>query len=108
MGLLIQLFNAVLTYPILNVLLALDYVLGDFALAIIILTCIIFLITFPFMRRQLKMNRAKLELQPQIDEINRRYANDPLARVEAQQALLKQHGLSPTSSLGSTIVQTLM
>lgn len=108
MGLLIQLFNAALTYPIVNVLLALDHVLDDFALAIIILTCIIFLITFPFMRRQLKMNRAKQALQPQIDEINRRYANDPLARAEAQQTLLKQHGLSPASSLGPTIIQTFM
>lgn len=105
MDLIVHLFNTLFTYPILNALMELYHLLGDFGLSIVALTGIVFLLTFPFTWKQLQLARATQSLQPQMAEINRRHANDPLARTKAQQVLYKEHSISLTSSLGPLLIQ---
>ncbi len=102
------LFQLMFTYPILNALMELYHLLGDFGLSIIVLTCIVYLVTFPFMRQQRKIARAKLALQPQIAEINKIHVNDPLAGAAAQQALYKEHGIPLLPSLLPMIIRGLI
>ncbi len=108
MSLIGQLFSTTLIYPILNGLMALYHLLGDFGLAVIILTVIAFLVMLPFLHRQTKALKAQQALQPEIEAIKRRYPNDPAARLMAQQQLYKERGISLMPPIIPMIVQGLI
>ena len=98
------LFNLIFTYPIFNVLMLLDRLIGDFGLSIIVLTLAVKLILFPLTLKQLKSMKATQALQPQMQEINKKY-KDQRARAEAMQALYKEYGMNP---LGGTCLPLLI
>ncbi len=70
-------------------------IIGDFGLAIIVLTLVIKLILFPLTLKQLKSMKATQALQPQMAEIRKKYAKDQLAQSRAMQDLYKEYGISP-------------
>ncbi len=88
-------FNIIFTFPIFNVLMVLDRIIGDFGLSIIILTLVVKLILFPLTLKQLKSMKATQALQPQMAEIRKKYAKDQLAQSRAMQDLYKEYGISP-------------
>ncbi len=108
MSLLIQLFNTLVTYPILNVLLTLYHLIGSFGLAIIILTAIVFVLTLPLMRRQTRVLKAQQSLQPEIDAIKRKYPGDLAAQTAARQQLFKEHNIPLMPPLTPSIVQGIV
>lgn len=108
MSLLIQLFNTIFAYPIVNVLLSLYHLIGDFGLTIIILTAIVFVLTLPLMRRQTKVLKAQQALQPEIEAIKRRYPGDLAAQTTARQQLFKEHNIPLMPPFIPTLVQTLV
>ena len=57
-------FNIIFTYPIFNILMLLNYLVGDFALSIILLTVIIRLALFPLTLKQLRSTKAMQSIQP--------------------------------------------
>jgi YidC/Oxa1 family membrane protein insertase len=89
------LFNLIFTYPIFNLLMVLERLIGDFGLAIIVLTLIVKLILFPLTLKQLKSMKATQALQPQIAEIKKKHPKDQKAQMEATQALYKEYGMNP-------------
>ena len=95
MGQIGYLFNIIFTYPIFNLLMVLDRIIGDFGLAIIVLILIVKLILFPLTLKQLKSMKATQALQPQLAEIKKKYAKDQRAQMEATQALYKEYGMNP-------------
>ena len=97
MGQIGYLFNIIFTYPIFNLLMVLDRLVGDFGLAIIILTLIVRLILFPLTLKQLKSMKATQALQPQLAEIKKKYAKDQRAQMDATQALYKEYGMNPVA-----------
>lgn len=105
MSLLSYFFNSIFTYPILNALMLLYHLFGDFGLSIIILTIIIYLLLLPLTRRQLKSTKAMLALQPELAEIRKQHAEDRRAQAAATQALYKQHAITPTSPYLPLLVQ---
>src|SRR2546428_277542 len=72
----------------------LDRLVGDFGLAIIILTLVVKLLLFPLTLKQLKSMKATQALQPQMAEIRKKY-KDQRAQAEAMQALYKEYGMNP-------------
>ena len=108
MSLLGQIFNDALTYPIFNGLMALYHLVGDFGLAIIILTVIVFLLMLPFLHRQTKVLKAQQALQPEVAALKRKYPNDRVAQTNAQQQLFKEHGVPLVPPLIPIIVQSLI
>jgi YidC/Oxa1 family membrane protein insertase len=108
MNLLGQLFNIALTYPILNGLLALYHLLGDFGFAVIMLTVIAFLLMLPFLHRQTKALKAQQALQPEIEAIKRSHPNDRLAQTAAQQQLFKERGVPLMPPIIPMLVQGLI
>jgi YidC/Oxa1 family membrane protein insertase len=108
MSLILQLFNTVIAYPIVNILLSLYHLIGDFGLTIVILTAIVFVLTLPLMRRQTKVLKAQQALQPEIEAIKRRYPNDIAAQTTARQELFKEHNIPLMPPVIPTIVQTLV
>jgi YidC/Oxa1 family membrane protein insertase len=95
------LFHYVFYLPIFNVLMllyagvhAVAPGLPAFAIAIFFLTVLVRLCLFPLTRKQLQSSRAMQALQPQMQELQRRYKNNPQELMAAQRALYQEHGVS--------------
>ena len=98
-------FNLIITFPILNVLMLLYYIVGDFALAIILLTIVIRLIMFPLTLKQLKSTKAMQQIQPLIADVKKQYPKDQRAQLEATQAIYKEYGINPAAGCLPLLVQ---
>lgn len=105
MNFFVNFFNTVFTYPIFNGLMMLYFLLGDFGLAIVVLTCIISLFLLPLTLRQLRFAKAARALQPQIAALRQQYATDRRAQNHAIQVLYQQHSIHPSSSFLSLLIQ---
>ena len=76
------LWDNVLVNPMSNGLIALDRMFfGNFGLAIIAFTVIMRIVTFPLTMRQLRSTRLMSELQPKMQEIQKKH-KDPKRRNE--------------------------
>lgn len=98
-------FYIIFTQPILNVLMLLDHVLGDFGLAIILMTIIIRLILYPLMRKQLSSTKRMQEVQPLIADVKKQYPKDQRAQLEATQAIYKEYGINPAAGCLPLLIQ---
>jgi YidC/Oxa1 family membrane protein insertase len=100
-----DLFNHIFTYPIFNVLMLLYHVFGDFGLSIIVMTVIIRLVLFPLTLAQLRSMKATQAIQPQVQELNKKYEKDPRAKQEALMALYKETGVNPMAGCLPLLIQ---
>ena len=100
-----SLFQDVFTQPIFNALMLLYRLFGDFGLSIVVLTLIIKLILFPLTLQQLKSTKANQALQPQMQEIKRKYAKDQQGQAMAMQALYKEYGINPLAGCLPLLIQ---
>lgn len=105
MGEIGYIFNLIFTFPILNALMVLYHLFGDFGLSIVILTLIIKLVLFPLTLKQLKSMKAQQALQPQIAEIRKKYGKDQQAMLAQTQALYKEYGVNPVAGCLPLLVQ---
>ena len=78
-----------------------DYLFGNYALAIILLTVLVRLSMFPLSRKQVQSAQKMQELQPEIKRIAEKYKKDMEKRTKAQQELFKKHNYNP---LGGCLV----
>jgi YidC/Oxa1 family membrane protein insertase len=100
-----DIFNLVLLNPMVNFLVILTSLLwGSFGLAIIAFTIIIRLATFPLTLRQLHATRSMQELQPRVQEIQKKYS-DPKRRQQELMAAYRDAGVNPLGCLGPMILQ---
>lgn len=105
------LFHTVFYEPMYNLLIIIYLALhsfipaGSFAIAIVVLTLLLRSALIPLTRKQLRSSRAMQELAPRLKELQARYRNDPQGLMAAQQALYKEHGVSPVSGCLPLIVQ---
>src|SRR3972149_5720127 len=104
MGAIGDVFTLILLDPMINFLVILNNVLfSSFGLAIIAFTIVIRLLTFPLTLRQLHQSRAMQEVQPKVQEINKKYS-DPKRRQEEIMRIYKEAGVNPLGCLGTTVV----
>lgn len=100
-----QIFNVALLDPMVNALVVLTNVLwGSFGLAIIAFTIIIRVATFPLTLRQLRQTRAMQQLQPHVQEIQKKYS-DPKRRQQELMAAYKEAGVNPLGCVGPMLLQ---
>lgn len=78
---------------------------GSYALAIIMFTLIMRVIILPLDIKQRRTMRKMQLLQPRIDAINERYANDPEKRSQKTMELYKKEKASPFSSCLPLLIQ---
>lgn len=70
-------------------------VVGNYGIAIILLTVVVRLCMFPLSRKQ-TLNTLKMqELRPEIQKIYEKYKNDLESRTRAQQELFRKHNYNP-------------
>jgi YidC/Oxa1 family membrane protein insertase len=92
--------------PVLNVLIALSHVLGgSFGWAIIILTVIIRLISWPLTKRQLSSSKALQDMQPKIQELQKKYGKNQQKLQQEMMKLYKEAGVNPLGCLWPMLIQ---
>jgi len=102
-----EIFNAIFYQPILNLLVFLYNIVPghDIGLAIIIMTVVIKLILLPLSKQSIKSQKTLQELQPKIDEIKKKYADNKEEQGRAMMQLYKQEKVNPFSSCLPLLIQ---
>lgn len=96
----------ILTKPLLYSLVALNDVFGSIGLGILMLTLLIKLILFPLAQKSYKsMNRMK-EIQPKIQALQRKYANDKVKLGQAVSEIYQKEGISPVGGCLPALLQS--
>ena len=106
MGIIIDIWDALLLQPMLNALIFLYGVLAsNFGLSIIAFTIAVRIAMYPLTRKQLNASRAMSGLQPKIQEIRQKYGKDSQKVTQETMKLYKEEGVNPIGCLGPMFVQ---
>jgi len=103
-----DLWNLIILNPTLNGMLALSSVLpkeAEFGLAIIILTVIVRLLLTPLVLRQLKSTKAMQEMQPKLQELQKKYAKNKQKLQQEMMKVYKEAGMNPIGCMWPMVVQ---
>ena len=78
---------------------------GDWGLAIIIVTVIFRILVAPLMHKQAKSSYQMQKVQPLMQEIQRKYADDPMRQQEEMQKLYAEAKFNPLAGCLPMILQ---
>ncbi|MCK5181275.1 MAG: membrane protein insertase YidC [Dehalococcoidia bacterium] len=96
----------IIANPVLNVLVALTQLVGgNLGLAIIALTVIVRLISWPLTKRQLNSTKAMQEMQPKIQELQKKYGKNKQKLQQEMMKLYKEAGINPLGCIWPMLVQ---
>jgi YidC/Oxa1 family membrane protein insertase len=94
--------------PLINALVFLDiFTFGSFGLAIILFTVILRVATVPFTIRQLESTRAMQAIQPEMQEIQKKY-KDPKRRQEEMLRLYRENHINPLGCFMPLVIQMVV
>jgi len=96
---------AMVAVPLAAVLHGFYLVVGNYGLAIILLTVFVRLCMFPLSRKQVLGMLKMQELQPEIKKIQEKHKNNAEARGRAQQELFRKHNYNPLSGCLPIFIQ---
>lgn len=98
------LFNVIVYNPMLNALLFLYSIIPNYGLAIIVFTILIGTATSPFRiksQQSMKKQQEKMAaLKPKLDEIKKKYKDNPQQLQQAQMKLYQEHGVANPFNAG--------
>jgi len=96
----IEFFKIILYEPLLNILIFFYNIIPghDLGLAIVFLTLLLKLILFPLSRKSIKAQKSLKDLQPKMEEIKKKYADQKEKQAQMMMQLYKEHKVSPFSS----------
>lgn len=98
-------WQTLLETPLINVMMLLSALsFGSFGLAILLFTVLSRALLFPLTLRTLNATKAMQTIQPQIEEIKKKYS-DPRRRSEETMKLYKESGVNPLGCLGPQLIQ---
>lgn len=98
-------WQTLLETPLINIMVGLSALaFGSYGLAILIFTVISRAVLFPLTLRMLHSMKALQEIQPQMQEIQKKYS-DPKRRNEEIMKLYREAGVNPLGCLGPQLVQ---
>ncbi|ACL22951.1 protein translocase subunit yidC [Desulfitobacterium sp. LBE] len=78
---------------------------ASYGLAIILLTIIIKTLIYPLTWKQMKSMRKTMEIQPKLQEIQKKYKNNPEKLNQETMELYKKHNLNPAGGCLPLLVQ---
>ena len=94
---------AVVSRPLLWLLVTIESQTRDYGLAIIGLTLSIFLLTLPLTHKSMvemkKFGKIMKDLKPDLDKLKEKYGHDQRLMVEKQQAFFQEKGVNPFANL---------
>jgi YidC/Oxa1 family membrane protein insertase len=91
--------------PLTVILHGLYYVVGNYGLAIILLTVLVRGCMFPLSLKQVAGAQKMQQLQPEIKKIQEKHKNNAEARTKAQQELFRKHDYNPLSGCLPIFIQ---
>ncbi len=101
-----ELWNLLIMEPMLNLLMLLYALLfNNFVLAIIGLTVVVRLLTFPLTQKQIQSMKAMQNLQPEIQRLQKKYAKNREKLSAETMELYKKHGINPMMGCLPMLVQ---
>ena len=100
-------WNTLIIEPMVNALLWIYSLVGNFGIAIILFTILIRLITHPLTASQVKSTAKMTELQrsKQWQDIQKKYKDDKNKLAQEQMALYKELGINPMGSCLPMLIQ---
>lgn len=100
-------FHVIFYQPILNLLVFLYNIIPghDIGLAIIVMTVIIKLALLPLSKQAIRSQKSLQNLQPKINELKKKYANNKEEQGRAMMQLYKQEKVNPFSSCLPLLIQ---
>lgn len=108
MNILSEAWNSILYLPLLNLLIAFYHILYEnLGLAIIAITVLIKVITYPLTKPSIIAAQKQKELQPQIEKLKLKYKNKQ-EFAQKQMELFKQNGINPVSGCFPQIIQFIV
>ena len=102
------LYHEILYRPLLNLLVFLYNIFGDFGIAIIIVTVIVRLILYPIAKKSLEHQKALKKIQPKMKELQEKHKDDKEKLTAEMMALYKEHNFNPASGCLPMIVQFII
>jgi YidC/Oxa1 family membrane protein insertase len=102
-----QIFTAIFYQPILNILIFLYNTVSfkDLGVAIILMTVVIKLALWPLSRSSIKSQKTLQELQPQLEELKKKFGKDRVGLSQATMELYKDKQINPLSSCLPLLIQ---
>ncbi|MFA6428570.1 MAG: YidC/Oxa1 family membrane protein insertase [Candidatus Buchananbacteria bacterium] len=101
-----ELFFAVFYQPMFNLLVFFYNIIGkDLGLAIILITILLKIITYPLNSRALKSQKALQQIQPKINELKVKHKGDSTGLSQAIMGLYKEEKVNPASSCLPLLIQ---
>jgi YidC/Oxa1 family membrane protein insertase len=102
-------WNTLFYSPVLNLLIIFYNILFDnLGLAIIAMAIIFRLLLIPLMKKQTEMTKKMSSLKPQLDELQKKYKNNPEKLSQEQIKLYKKVGYNPLGCLVTFLPQLLI
>jgi len=77
----------------------------NWGISIILLTLTVKVLTFPLQHKSMKSMQEMQRLQPQIEELKKKYAGDQQRMNVEQMKLFKEHGVNPMGSCLPMVIQ---
>ncbi len=81
--------------PLLWLLLQFQRLVGNWGIAIVLLTIIVKLVTLPFVTKSMRSMKTMSLLAPQLKELNKKYAGDKQRMQMETMALYQKYGVNP-------------
>ena len=100
-----SLFDRILTQPIFNLLAFIYNFIGDFGLAIIIVTIIVRLCLWPLVKKQLYQTKVMRDIQPELKKIRAKANGNKMLESTMMMELYREKNIKPFSSLLVMIIQ---
>lgn len=85
-----------------------DRAVGNYGVAIIVLTILLRLATYPLTQRSMQSMKKFSAIAPQMKELQEKYANDRGKLQEEMMKLYRERGINPLSSLGGGCIPMLI
>ncbi len=78
---------------------------GVWGVAIILLTIVVKVLTLPLTFKQMRSMKKMREIQPELEELKRKYAEDRVRQAQEMQALFQRSGVNPLAGCLPLLVQ---
>lgn len=98
-------FFAFLAYPILWTLKVIYKYVGNYGVAIILLTILIKLLTFPLVVKSMKSMRKMADFQPKMKALQEKYKDDKQAFNQEMMKVMKESGYNPMAGCFPMLLQ---
>ncbi len=104
----IELWNLLLFHPLLNSLIFLDRLTGNFGWSVVLLTVFLRLAMTPLVLPSLRLSKKMQDLAPELAKLKELHKDNKTALMTAQAELYKQHGANPASGCLPQVIQILV